>query len=175
MMSMSSVISTENQKRLSQVRVLLLDVDGILTDARVFLDASGEWRRFFSIRDGYGIMRIKEAGYQVGIITGSKALDVSERAKRLDLDFLYEGSLHKEPALKEILEKTGLSPENIAYMGDDVFDVPLLEKVGFAATVEDAMDEAKAVSTYVARRPAGNGAVREVCDLILKYGAYVKE
>lgn len=160
--------------RLSKIKMLVLDVDGILTDARVFLGPDGEWRRFFSIRDGIGIRLLLEGGYQVALITGSKAEDIRLRAKHLGIPHLYEGNMDKEPAIADLLQKTSLKAEEYAYMGDDFFDVPLLEKAGFAATVSDAMNEAKDACQYVAQRPAGNGAVREVCDLIYRYGAFAK-
>jgi len=147
-------------------------VDGVLTDCRVFLDAGGEWRRQFSIRDGYGIVRLREAGYKIGIITGSKAKDIQERARVLGLHFFHEGSTDKKPAFDQILLESGLQSHEIAYMGDDEFDVPVLRQVGFAATVPEAMEDVFDSVQYVARRPGGNGAVREVCELILKYGAF---
>lgn len=158
-----------NQK-LSKIKLLLLDVDGILTDCRIFFDPNGEWRRFFSIRDGYGIKLLLDNGFQVGIITASKSKDIAERAKMLKLTYFYEGSLDKEPAYQEILIKSGLTAEQVAYMGDDLFDLPILTQVGFAATVADAMEEVKNKVHYIAKRPAGNGAVREVCDLIRNAG-----
>lgn len=163
--------SSEILNRLSKIKCLLLDVDGILTDCRVFLDSSGEWRRFFSIRDGYGLVRLHESGYLTGIITASKAKDIHARAEVLKMNFMQEGSLDKKPAFENILKTSGLRPEEVAYMGDDLFDLPVLESVGFSATVSDAMDEVQQRVHYIAKRPAGNGAVREVCDLILKFGA----
>lgn len=156
--------------KLSRIKLLLLDVDGILTDCRIFMDPNGEWRRFFSIRDGYGIKLLLDNGYQVGIITASKSKDIAERAKMLKLTYFYEGSLDKEPAYKSILEQSGFTPEQVAYMGDDLFDLPVLTQVGFSATVSDAMEQVKNSVHYIARRPAGNGAVREVCDLIRSAG-----
>lgn len=155
--------------------MLIMDVDGVLTDCRVFLDSDGQWRRFFSIRDGYGISRLIESGYQTGIITGSKAEDIEKRAQVLKIQHFYQGSVHKVPAYEDILKKTGFNEDEIAYIGDDIFDVPILKRVGFSATVSDAMEEVIASVDYVTRRPAGNGAVREVCDFIFKYGAFRKE
>lgn len=157
--------------RLKTVKVLALDVDGILTDCKIWLDTDGEWRRTFSIRDGWGIKRIQNAGYKVGLITASKAADIRARAKSLQLDFFFEGSLDKEPAFAELQKSMGLAPNQIAYMGDDLPDIPLLRQVGFAATVPDAIDDVKSLVHYVTQRPGGNGAVREVCDLIFQYGA----
>ncbi|MCS6838583.1 MAG: HAD hydrolase family protein [Bdellovibrionaceae bacterium] len=162
------------EKKLSQIKLLLLDVDGILTDCRVFMDSSGQWRRLFSIRDGYGIRMLIEAGYQVGFITASKAQDIEERAKVLEIHYFSHGSLDKLPAFEKILAEAGLKEQEVAYMGDDLFDLPVLKRVGFSATVSDAIDSVVRAVDYIATRPAGNGAVREVCDLILKYGALSK-
>lgn len=152
--------------------MLILDVDGVLTDCRIFLDSDGQWKRFFSIRDGYGIARLIEAGYKIAVITGSKAKDIEARVQALGIHYFFQGSLDKVPAFENILKETGFAPEEVAYMGDDLFDMPLLERVGFSATVPEAMEDILEMVHYTARRPGGNGAVREVCDLIFKYGAY---
>lgn len=169
---MAFVLDPELEKRLRRIQLLLLDVDGILTDNRIFMGAAGEWHRFFSIRDGYGIKRVLEAGYQVGIITGSRAKDIQERAKALKITHFVEGTLDKKPAFDGILANARLAPDQVAYMGDDEFDVPVLKAAGFAATAPDAMEECLDSVHYVTKRPAGNGAVREVCEMILKYGAH---
>lgn len=148
-----------------------MDVDGVLTDCRVFMDSDGQWKRQFSIRDGYGIARLIEAGYKTAVVTGSKSKDIETRVKALGIHYFFEGSIDKLPAFEKLQKETGFSPEEIAYMGDDLFDIPILEKVGFAATVSDAMEEVIEIVDYIAKRPAGNGAVREVCDLIFKNGA----
>lgn len=155
-------------KRLKNIRMLVLDVDGVLTDCRTYMDADGEWRRLFSIRDGYGIMRIRHAGFKVAVVTGTKARDIQERVKALKVDYFYEGHLEKRPCLEELSAKSGYSVDQMAYMGDDHFDVPVLKLVGFAATVSDAMEEVFPHVHYVAKRPAGNGAVREVCEMLLQ-------
>ena len=171
-MSIRPVLAESLLKRLQKVKLLLLDVDGILTDCRVFQSPDGEWRRFFSIRDGYGIVSLHKAGYKTGIITASKAKDIKDRAQVLGINYFYDGSQEKSDQLDKLFKESGFSELDAAYMGDDVFDVPVLRRVGFAATVGDAMEEAIEAAHYVAHRPAGNGAVREVCDLILRYGAF---
>lgn len=164
----------ELQNRLKKIKCLLLDVDGVLTDCRVFLDDSGEWRRTYSIRDGYGIVRLREQGYQTGVVTASKAKDVKARVEALKMDYFFEGQFDKQTAVESLLQKTSMSWDEVAYMGDDTFDIPVLSKVGFSATVSDAIDEVFSHVQYIAKRPAGNGAVREVCELIIKYGAFCK-
>jgi 3-deoxy-D-manno-octulosonate 8-phosphate phosphatase (KDO 8-P phosphatase) len=158
--------------RLKPIQMLVLDVDGVLTDCRVWLDASGEWRRYFSLRDGLGMKSLQAKGYKIAIITASDAEDIRERAKKLAVDYFYEGSLDKFPAFLDLQKKTGLAPEQIAYMGDDLPDLPILKVVGFAATVPEAMSEVKKCSHYITQRPGGNGAVREVCDFIYQHGAF---
>ena len=128
----------------------------------------------FSIRDGYGIVLMKESGYRLGVMTGSKSKDIQERVRVLGIHYFHEGSTNKIPAFENILKESGLRPDQIAYMGDDDFDIPVLREVGFAATVPDAMDKVLENVHYVSVRPGGNGAVREICELILKYGAFSK-
>ena len=154
--------------------MLVLDVDGILTDCKITLDSNGEWKRFYSVRDGVGIKALIENNYKVAIITGANAIDVRARVKMLGIHYLYEGKTDKMPAFQDLQKTSGLSPDEMAYMGDDFFDIPLLEKVKFSATVPDAMEEVIGTVQYITKRPAGNGAVREICDYILKYGYYAK-
>lgn len=152
--------------------MLVLDVDGVLTDCRLWMDANGEWKRIYSVRDGVGIKRLIEAGYKLAVITGAKAEDVRARVKMLGMHFLFEGAADKEPSFLELQEQSGLKPEEMAYVGDDIYDIPLIQAVAFGATVPEAVEEVIEISRYVTKRPGGNGAVREVCDLILKHGAF---
>lgn len=154
--------------------MLLTDVDGVLTDTRIFYGRDGEWKRFFSIRDGLGIIRLQENEYQVGIITTSKAEDIQLRAKNLGIHWFYEGIKEKILAFEEIVRKSGFRPEEIAYIGDDYPDVEVLKRVGFSATVPESFDDIKKQVHYVTKRPGGCGAVREVCELILQNGFYAK-
>lgn len=154
--------------------MLVLDVDGVLTDCRLWMDSNGEWKRVYSVRDGVGIKEISAAGYKLAIITGSTATDVRARAKMLGFDYFYEGAADKRPSFEKLLQESGIKKEEIAYVGDDIFDIPLIESVGFGATVPEAVDSVIEVADYVTKRPGGNGAVREVCDFILKYGFYSK-
>ncbi len=155
--------------------MLVLDVDGVLTDCRLWMDANGDWKRIYSVRDGVGIKRLIEAGYILAVITGSKAEDVRARVKMLGIHFLYEGALDKGPSFLALQKESGFKPSEMAYVGDDIFDIPMIEAVAFGVTVPEAVDEVIDVADYVTRRPGGNGAVREVCDYIIKYGAHAKE
>lgn len=161
-------------QKLKNIKMLVLDVDGILTDCRLWMDSNGQWKRIYSVRDGVGIKALLENGYKVAIITGSTAEDVRARAKMLGISYFYEGALNKVPSFEDLQKQSGILPSEMAYMGDDFFDVPLLNAVGFSATVPDAMEEVLETVQYVTKRPAGNGAVREVADFIVKYGFYAK-
>lgn len=152
--------------------MLVLDVDGVLTDCRLWMDSNGEWRRFYSIRDGVGIKRLIEAGYKLAVITGSKAEDIRQRVKNLGIHFFYEGAADKAPSFLELQKQSGLQVREMAYLGDDIYDIPMIQSVAFGATVPDAVEEVIEVAQYVTKRPGGNGAVREVCDLIYKHGAF---
>lgn len=161
-------------QKLGTVKMLVLDVDGVLTDCRLWMDSDGEWKRIYSVRDGVGIKALAAAGYKLAIITGAQAKDVRARAKMLGFDFFYEGAADKWPSFEKLQLDSGLKPSEMAYVGDDVFDIPLIKSVAFGATVPEAVDEVIEVAQYVTKRPGGNGAVREVCSFILKYGFYSK-
>lgn len=157
--------------RVKPLRLIAFDVDGILTDNHVWMLQPGEWRRTFSIRDGYGIQMLIEKGYQIAFITGSRSDDVKERAKVLKIHYFYEGTLNKLPAYEEIKQKTGFKDEQILYMGDDFFDIPLIEKAGLGITVPDASQKVRDVANYITQKNGGFGAVREVCEIVLEYGS----
>ncbi len=159
-------------QKLNSVKMLVLDVDGIMTDCRLWMDSNNQWKRIYSVRDGVGIKALIESGYQVAVITGATADDVRARVKMLGIQYLYEGALNKTPPFLDLQKQSGILPNEMAYMGDDHFDLPVLNAVQFSATVPDAMDEVITSVDYVTRRPAGNGAVREICDYILKYGFF---
>ena len=151
--------------------MLVLDVDGVLTDTRLWFDGT-EWRRFFSIRDGVGIKLLIESGYKIAVITGSKAEDIRARVKSLGIHYFYEGAADKGPSFLQLQTDSGLKPHEMAYVGDDIFDIPMIKEVAFGATVPEAVDEVMEIADYVTRRPGGLGAVREVCDYIYKHGAF---
>lgn len=161
-------------QRLKSIKMLVLDVDGVLTDCRLWMDSNGEWKRIYSVRDGVGIKALTEAGYKLAIITGSIATDVRARAKMLGFDYFYEGAVDKWPSFEKLQKESGLNASEIAYVGDDIFDIPLIKSVAFGVTVPEAVDEVIECAHYVTKRAGGNGAVREVCNFILKYGFYAK-
>jgi 3-deoxy-D-manno-octulosonate 8-phosphate phosphatase (KDO 8-P phosphatase) len=162
-------------QQLNSIKMLVLDVDGIMTDCRLWMDANGQWKRVYSVRDGVGIKALIEAGYKLAVITGATAEDVRARVKMLGIHYLFEGAVDKSPPFLELQKQSGITANEMAYMGDDYFDLPLLNAVQFSATVPDAMEEVISAVDYVTARPAGNGAVREVCNYILKYGFFSKK
>lgn len=170
----SPALSGEMIEKLNKIKMLVLDVDGILTDATVHMNSNGEWCRHYNVRDGWALVRLKESGYKLAVITGAKARDVRERTQYLGVDYLYEGQKEKEEAFSDLLKKAGLQADEVAYMGDDVPDVPLLKKAGIGATVPDALPQAIDAAIWVTQRMGGQGAVREISDLIFEFGALTK-
>lgn len=150
-----------------EIKLLLLDVDGILTDGTITYTHEGTEIKSFHTRDGLGIRLLQEAGVEVGIITARSSEAVKRRAADLKLAHVYQGCRDKIKAYNELLAETKLSDSEVAYMGDDWLDLPLLTRVGFAASVIDAVHEVRQVVDYVTTLPGGRGAVREVCDLII--------
>jgi 3-deoxy-D-manno-octulosonate 8-phosphate phosphatase (KDO 8-P phosphatase) len=158
-------------RRLKKIRMLICDVDGVLTDGRLWISDDGKWRRFFHVKDGVGLKLLMEAGYEVGVISGGKSDDVVQRMGFLSIKHFYLEAADKLPPFNEILVNTKFKPEEIAFIGDEVFDIPVLKRVGFAATVPNAVADVKKCAHYVTKTPGGMGAVREISDLILKGGA----
>jgi len=156
------------QTRLTPIRLLLLDVDGVLSDGRIVYDAHGTEIKTFDVKDGHGIKMLQKAGIEVGIISGRSSKVVNVRAKELGIEILYQGIADKDIPYAEIIKQRGLRDEEIAYIGDDVVDLPILRRVGFAVATADAVDDIRPYVHYVTNRFGGRGAVREVCDLILK-------
>ena len=154
--------------RAKEIQLLLLDVDGVLTDGTITYGNSGTELKSFNIKDGFGIRLLRESGVEVGIITARRSEAVERRAQDLKLAHLYQGVGNKIEAFTEILAAQKLTPQQVAYMGDDWLDLPLLSRVGLAATAADGVAEVKAVAHYVTRQAGGRGAVRELCELIIE-------
>jgi 3-deoxy-D-manno-octulosonate 8-phosphate phosphatase (KDO 8-P phosphatase) len=156
------------KRKLSKIKVFIADVDGVLTDGRIFWSGSEVgFNRAFHALDGYGMKILQKAGLKVGIITGGDSLSVKVRSDYLKLDYVFIGNEDKRPALKKILDD-GYSLEEILFIGDDLFDLPVLKKVGFSVTVPKASLELKEIVDYVTSRQGGDACVREVID-ILRY------
>lgn len=154
--------------KLKNIKLLLLDVDGVMTDGGIIYDASGLETKRFNVKDGHGIKMLQRYGVEVGIITGRTSIVVDNRARELGIGLVYQGSLKKIESYEDIKRKTGLTDNQIAFMGDDVIDVPVLRRVGFSAAPLDCVSDVLSVVDYVATLQGGRGAVREVCDHILK-------
>ena len=150
------------------IKLLLLDVDGVMTDGRITYDNVGDELKSFDVKDGHGLKLLQRAGIKIGIITGRQSAVVARRAAELGIELVYQGAKDKLVPFNEILEKLRISPEEVAYVGDDVVDLPVMRRVGFAITVADAVEDVKPFADLVTTRDGGRGAVREVCDFLLK-------
>jgi 3-deoxy-D-manno-octulosonate 8-phosphate phosphatase (KDO 8-P phosphatase) len=154
--------------KLAKIKLLLLDVDGVMTDGRIIYDNQGNELKAFDVKDGHGLKMLQRAGIKVGIITGRQSEVVTRRAAELGIDILVQKALNKLEPYQGILAAEGLTDEQVAYVGDDVIDLPILRRVGFSATVADAVPEVLPLVDHVTTRSGGRGAVREICDLLLK-------
>ncbi len=150
------------------VKLLLLDVDGVLTDGNLIFSHHGEESKAFNTQDGFGLRILQEADVDTGIITARTSTAVTKRAENLKLSYVYQGESNKLTAFKDIARKSGLKPFEIAYMGDDWLDLVLLQRVGFAISPANGVEEVKKVAHLVTEKSGGNGAVREACEFILK-------
>ena len=130
------------------IKLLLLDVDGVMTDGRITYDNNGGELKSFDVKDGHGLKLLQRAGIEIGIITGRQSAVVARRAAELGIELVYQGVKDKLVPFHEILEKLRISPEEVAYVGDDVVDLPVMRRVGFAVTVADAVSTALASGTY---------------------------
>lgn len=159
---------SDRDLRLLQVKLLALDVDGVLTDGGLYYTEIGEVLQRFNIKDGQGIKLLKQAGIEVAIITAKSYLSTIHRAKDLGIIHTYLGVEDKLSTLKQLCKRLGLSLSQVAYVGDDINDLPVLQAVGCPLTVADAMPENQAGALYVTKLAGGQGAVREVCELLLR-------
>jgi 3-deoxy-D-manno-octulosonate 8-phosphate phosphatase (KDO 8-P phosphatase) len=150
------------------IRLAVFDVDGVLTDGSLYLSDSGEEMKAFNTLDGHGMKMLKASGVELAIITGRKSRLVELRATNLGITHLYQGSENKLAAFQELLALLGLKPEQAAYMGDDVVDLPVMRRCGFAATVPDAPAVVRGHAHYTTRASGGRGAVREFCELVMQ-------
>lgn len=162
------MVSPEVTQRASRVNVLLLDVDGVLTDGRIVLAEYGDELKFFDVQDGAGLVFWNRAGLKSAIITARRSRLVKRRAKELHVDFLAQGQLLKLRAYERLLKRFRVDPEQVCAVGDDLMELPILRRVGLAIAVPNAVEEVRLISHYITKRSGGRGAVREVIELILK-------
>ena len=161
-------LSSEMSANLKNIRLILLDVDGVLTDGRIGLLPGGLEVKFFSIYDGLAVRLAQKAGWQVGFLTGRTSEVVSARAEELGVEILVQGSKDKAADFEKILERTSLEAFQVAYMGDDLPDIPVLKRAGFSAAPGNAPRPVRECVHYVTSKNGGEGAVREVVDLMLE-------
>jgi len=158
----------ELQEIAKDIKLLILDVDGVLTDGSIILDNEGNELKIFNVRDGHGIKMLMRAGVQVALITGRYSKVVERRARELGITEVYQRCHIKTVALDHIIEKCKLSGKEVACIGDDIVDIPIFKRVGISIAVSDATDDAREHAVLVTRLPGGRGAVREVCDFLIK-------
>ena len=156
------------EEKLKKIKMLMLDVDGVMTDGMIIMDDEGRQLKNFNVRDGHGLKIIQRYGIEVVILTGRQSEVVNHRAKDLDIKEIYQGALNKKEVFQKILQKHNLTADFVAYMGDDIIDIPVLRQVGFSAAVADAVDVVKKSVDYVTKNKGGHGAVRELCEMILQ-------
>ncbi len=155
-------------EKAKKIKLLILDVDGVMTDGSIILDNEGNELKRFHVRDGHGIKMLSKAGIKTGIITGRKSKVVEVRARELGIEDVHQKIYQKSKVFEQMMEKYGLIDENVAFMGDDVVDQELLKRAGLSAAPADAEEEAKQLADMVMSRNGGRGAVRQFTDLILK-------
>lgn len=158
----------EAMQRAAGVRLVIFDVDGVLTDGRLFFDPDGNEFKGFHSRDGQGKIMLQRSGVAVAVISGRYSPAVSKRMDSLGIEHAYQGCRDKLPAYQELLDKLGLTPEQTAHVGDDLPDLSLLRRVGFAVAVADAHPSILPYVHWITRAAGGQGAAREVCDFIME-------
>ncbi len=156
------------KEKILPIKALIMDVDGVLTDGRIIFDSNGVESKQFDVRDGHGLKMLARSGVALALLTGRRSPVVSHRAAELGIDIVFQRCHDKLKAFSQICRRLGLDDHEIAYIGDDVVDIPVLLKVGFAATVADADPELVPVVDWQSSRPGGRGAVRELCRLIMQ-------
>jgi 3-deoxy-D-manno-octulosonate 8-phosphate phosphatase (KDO 8-P phosphatase) len=165
---MAGTITAKLRAKAAKVRLLVLDVDGVLTDGRIIMDHEGREIKAFDVRDGHGIKLLRGTGIEVAVLTGRNSPVVQKRADDLGILWVRQGVHDKVAAYEKIACEVGIKDEEACFVGDDLVDIPLLKRVGVPICVVDGMQEVKRVALYVTQSPGGRGAVREVCDLLLQ-------
>jgi len=153
---------------LTKITLLALDVDGVLTDGTLTINTDGSESKSFNSLDGHGIKMWQRAGLKVALISGRTSMPTERRAEQLKIEHVFQECHNKLPVIEKLAEQLGLLPENMAFIGDDLTDMPAMRYAGFAVAVANAVDEVKQCADYVTTRPGGSGAVREVIEYILK-------
>lgn len=155
-------------ERAKKIKLFVMDVDGVLTDGRITYGTYGDELKNFNVNDGLGIILMKRAGIKCVILTAKASRSVKKRAKELKINKVYQNFHYKINALTKMINKFRVKNEEICFIGDDIIDIPVLSRVGLAVTVPNGREEVKPYAHYVTEKKGGHGAVREVCDLIIK-------
>ncbi len=155
-------------ERARRVKVLILDIDGVMTDGRIVYGVYGDELKFFDVQDGFGITLLNRAGIRSVIITAKKSRIVKMRARDLKAARVYHGFPDKLIPFNDVLKRFRVKPEEVCFIGDDLIDLPILKRVGFAVAVPNGVEEVKKAAHHITSKAGGRGAVREICDLILK-------
>lgn len=155
-------------ERARQIKLVIFDVDGVLTDGRIIIGDNGEEYKAFNSRDGHGMKLLQYTGVDIGIITGRTSNVVEHRMQSLGIKHVYQGQQVKLPAFEELIERIGISPEDCAYVGDDWVDLAIMRRVGLAVAVQDADEMVKKHAHWVTGAGGGQGAAREVCELLME-------
>jgi 3-deoxy-D-manno-octulosonate 8-phosphate phosphatase (KDO 8-P phosphatase) len=169
------ILEKKIQDKLKKIKMLILDVDGVMTDGKIIMDSDGREMKNFNVRDGHGLVMIQRHGIQVAILTGRTSAVVDHRARDLKITEVYQGALNKKEVFEQILKKNKLLPDTTAFIGDDIVDIPVLKMVGFSVAVADALDVVKKPVDYVTANKGGQGAVREICEMLLMAQGYWTE
>lgn len=164
----SKILDDKLIAKIRLIRLLVLDVDGVMTDGRIIMDYAGREIKNFDVKDGHGIKVLMRYGIDVILVTGRRSDVVEHRARDLGISEVHQGVTNKLEISDTILRNRSLNYEHIAFIGDDIVDIPLLRRVGFSAAVADAAEDVRKCVDYVTIRKGGRGAVREVCEVILK-------
>jgi len=162
------IVESLLEEKLRRIRLLILDVDGVLTDGAIIYSDSGGEIKHFDVRDGHGIKLLMRAGIGVALVTARESRVVATRARDLGIDMLFQGRKDKLACFADILEQEGLGADETAFVGDDLVDLPVLRRVGFSASVPEGVKEVRERVDYITKAPGGRGAVREVCEMILR-------
>ncbi len=165
---MASELDPQNLARAAKVKLFIFDVDGVLTDGSLHYGADGEAFKTFNVQDGLGIKLLQESGVLTGIISARRSPQVTARAKDLGIEFVHQGGHDKLTPFRALLAQLELTEEQVAFIGDDVVDLPLLSRAGFAVSVPNGRAEVQGRAHYVTQHAGGHGAVREICEFVLR-------
>ncbi len=161
------MLSEEYKEKLSKISLLVMDVDGTLTDGSMYYTENGDTMKKFNVRDGMGIILLQKAGIKTAFLTSEQSMITKKRAEKLEIDYIFLGSRNKTADLTSLAKLANISFENIAYIGDDINDLPCMSMVGFSACPLDSHDIIKNSAHYICQHIGGAGAIRELCELML--------